>query len=105
MQVWHKLFADLLKVVIIKKINLKTGKSKHVILFSNDLELEHEKLVEYYQLRFQIEFNFRDAKQFQGLEDFMNINKLAVYNAANYVHGQFVFGITTAKYFVWYQYQ
>jgi len=26
-----------------------------------DLELEHEKLVEYYQLRFQIEFNFRDA--------------------------------------------
>ncbi len=83
MQVWHKLFANLLKVVIIKKINLKTGKSKHVILFSSDLELEHEKLVEYYQLRFQIEFNFRDAKQFWGLEDFMNINKLAVYNAAN----------------------
>ncbi len=59
---------DLLNVV--KKTNLKTGKSKHVILFSSDLE--HEKLVEYYQLRSQIEFNFRDAKQYWGLEGFMN---------------------------------
>ena len=27
----------------------------------------------YYSLRFQIEFNFRDAKQFWGFEDFMNV--------------------------------
>jgi len=30
-----------------------------------------------------IEFNFRDAKQFWGLEDFMNVNQIPVYNAAN----------------------
>jgi putative transposase len=30
-----------------------------------------------------IEFNFRDAKQFWGLEDFMNIGQTAVTNAAN----------------------
>ena len=30
-----------------------------------------------------IEFNFRDAKQFWGLEDFMNIKQIPVYNAAN----------------------
>jgi putative transposase len=40
-------------------------------------------LIEYYQLRFQIEFNFRDAKQYWGLEDFMNISRNAVYNVAN----------------------
>jgi hypothetical protein len=83
MKVWHKLFADLLNVVIIVKTNLKTGKTGHVILFSSDLELACEKLIEYYQLRFQIEFNFRDAKQYWGLEDFRNVSKNAIYNAAN----------------------
>ena len=34
-------------------------------------------------LRFQIEFNFRDAKQYWGLQDSMNVNKTSVNNAAN----------------------
>ena len=34
-------------------------------------------------LRFQIEFNFRDAKQHWGLEDFMVIKEQSVFNAAN----------------------
>jgi len=34
-------------------------------------------------LRFQIEFNFRDAKQHFGLEDFMNQTETGVENAAN----------------------
>ena len=80
---WHKRFADMLNVVIIKKTHLKTGKVAHVILFSSDLTLTYDKLVEYYQLRFQIEFNFRDAKQFWGLEDFMNIKQTQINNAAN----------------------
>ena len=40
-------------------------------------------MMDYYALRFQIEFNFRDAKQYWGLEDFMNINETRVNNAAN----------------------
>ncbi len=52
-------------------------------LFSSDLDLAFDKLIDYYRLRFQIEFNFRDAKQFWGLEDFMNINQTPVYNSAN----------------------
>jgi len=80
--VWHKLFADLLNVVIILKTNQKTGKMARVILFSSDVELGYEKLIKYYQLRL-CEFNFRDAKQYWGLEDFMNVSKTAVYNAAN----------------------
>lgn len=81
--VWQKWFADRLNTVIIVKTNLKTGPMAHVILFSSDLELTYDNLIEYYQLRFQIEFNFRDAKQFWGLEDFMNIKKNQVHNAAN----------------------
>ena len=83
MTMWHKLFPDLLNVVIIRKINLKTQACAHVVLFSSDLELTYDKLIDYYHLRFQLEFNFRDAKQFWGLEDFMNVNQTPVYNAAN----------------------
>lgn len=39
--------------------------------------------VNYYSLRFQIEFNFCDAKQHWGLEDFMNIGQQQVHNAVN----------------------
>ena len=42
-----------------------------VILFSSDLTWPYAPLVNYYGLRFQIEFNFRDAiTVLQGLEDF-----------------------------------
>ena len=80
---WHKEFAEKLKVVIIVKIDVAKQKSGHAILFSSDLELEWEKLVDYYRLRFQIEFNFRDAKQHFGLEDFMNTTEEGVRNASN----------------------
>jgi putative transposase len=43
----------------------------------------YELLIDYYVLRFQIEFNFRDAKQFWGLEDFMNTSETGVTNAVN----------------------
>jgi len=79
----HKKFADQLNVVIIVKTNLETLKTARVVLFSSDLELAWDKLVKYYSLRFQIEFNFRDAKQYWGLDDFMNIKEQQVCNAAN----------------------
>lgn len=78
-----KSFGSELNVVIIEKIKLKSEKVGHAILFSSDLELDWEKLIEYYGLRFQIEFNFRDAKQHFGLEDFMTTTKAGVENAAN----------------------
>jgi len=83
MSLWHKKFADLLNVVVIVKTNLETQKVAHVVLFSSDLELGYEQVIEYYQLRFQIEFNFRDAKQYWGLEDFMVVNPVPVHNSAN----------------------
>ena len=82
-QLRHKKFPDPLNVVCILKTHLLTQRKSHVLLFSSDLALDAEKMIEYYQLRFQLEFNFRDAKQFWGLEDFMNVNKTPVNNAAN----------------------
>ena len=82
-QLLHKDFPVPLNVVILVKTNLTTQAWGHVILFSSDLELSSENLVDYYALRFQIEFNFRDAKQFWGLEDFMNVKPTAVTNAVN----------------------
>jgi len=82
-QFYNKEFAFALNVVIILKTNLLTQAQAHVILFSTDLEQDYEKIIKFYSLRFQIEFNFRDAKQYWGLEDFMNIKETAVTNAAN----------------------
>jgi DDE superfamily endonuclease len=79
----NKGFAFSINVVVILKTNLVTHKQAHIILFSTDLKLDYEKLVDYYTLRFQIEFNFRDAKQYWGLDDFMNVKEAAVTNAAN----------------------
>jgi putative transposase len=79
----HKHFATPLNVVIIVKTNLASGARAHVVLFSSDPTLAYDRLIDNYQLRFQIEFNFRDAKQFWGLEDFMNIKKTPVTNAVN----------------------
>ncbi|MBF0412780.1 MAG: transposase [Desulfamplus sp.] len=83
MEVWHKDFPELLNVTVIQRIQLKDGKSGHVVLFSDDLNLPYDKIILYYRLRFQIEFTFRDAKQYWGLEDFMNIKAAQVKNAAN----------------------
>lgn len=79
----HEKFSCELKVLIIEKTNVRTRKVGHAVLFSSDVELEWEKLADYYSLRFQIEFNFREAKQHFGLEDFMTTTKTGVENAAN----------------------
>ena len=83
MAMLHKEFSQPLNVAIIVKTRLKTRSRAHVVLFSSDLDLAFQLLIDYYALRFQIEFNFRDAKQYWGLEDFMNVKETAVTNAAN----------------------
>ena len=79
----HKTIAQPLNVVVIVKTNVKTQAVAHVILFSSDLAVAFDKLLDYYCLRFQLEFNFRAAKQYWGLEDFMTTSATAVTNAAN----------------------
>jgi putative transposase len=83
MTVFHKAFSDAVNVVVVIKTHRQTGKRGHVVLFSTDLDLTADQIVDYYALRFQIEFNFRDAKQYWGLDDFMNVKPVAVTNAVN----------------------
>lgn len=52
------------------KTKLHTGAPAHVVRFSSDLALPWQQVLEYYCLRFQIEFNFRDATQCKGLGRF-----------------------------------
>lgn len=54
------------KLKVVACINEQDG--KYILLFSTDLSLSAKQIVEFYGLRFQIEFLFRDAKQFTGLE-------------------------------------
>jgi DDE superfamily endonuclease len=83
MSLWHKKFAEMLNIVVIVKRHVQTHKTAHVVLFSRDLTLGYAPLIGYYRLRFQLEFNFRDAKQYWGLADFMSVNERPVYNSAN----------------------
>lgn len=79
----HKTCDQPLNVVVIVKRQQATGKQAHVYLFSSDRTLAWDVLRDDYQLRFQIEFTFRDAKQYWGLEDFMVVKEVAVTNAMN----------------------
>jgi hypothetical protein len=66
--VWHVSLKRKLRVVVL--VNRKDPhKPRSIVLASTDLELDGRKLVEYYVARFQIEFLFRDSKQFTGLAD------------------------------------
>ena len=54
-----------LQVVIV----VHTQRHRYAVLFSTDMALEPLPLYRSYKARFQIEFLFRDAKQFTGLSD------------------------------------
>ena len=54
-----------LQVVVVAN----TQHNRYAVLFSTDIDLEPLRLYRAYKARFQIEFLFRDAKQFTGLSD------------------------------------
>lgn len=62
---WHLSLKRKIKVLFL--LNTSEAKSRYILLFSTDLSLSGAELLELYKLRFQIEFLFRDAKQFTGL--------------------------------------
>jgi len=65
-QVYSKAFKRYIKLAV--AIFIKDGKEvARKLYFSTDLEQGGEKIVRYYRSRFQIEFLYRDAKQFTGL--------------------------------------
>ena len=72
-----------LRVVLI--VDRTKAKPRRVLLFCTDTTLDAAHILEYYQARFQIEFLFRDAKQFAGLQHCQSRNEKALdfhFNAA-----------------------
>ncbi len=76
--VWSVSMKRPLRVVIVVKRKAK-AKPRYVVLFSTDTELAAPAIFRYYKARFQIEFLFRDAKQFAGFSDCQARDKEALH--------------------------
>ena len=61
----HVPYQGHLRVVLV----VDTKHHRRAVLFSTDVDLDALTIYRYYKARFQIEFLFRDAKQFTGLTD------------------------------------
>ena len=66
-QLYYKPFKRLLRVVLVLDADADPEQARPVTLFATDLEMDPEQIHRIYRDRFQIEFNFRDAKQHLGL--------------------------------------
>ena len=63
--VWPHSLRRVLRLAVL--VNRKDpDKVRYVVLTSTDVKWDAHTLLRYYQARFQIEFLFRDAKQFTG---------------------------------------
>lgn len=83
---------------VVKVIYLQSKDRKgYVILLSTDTKLKGEKIIRYYQLRFQIEFLIRDAKQYAGLEECQARSETKLYNHFNLS----LMTVTLMKYTCW----
>ena len=83
MPLLHRAFAQPFNVVIIVQTTLRTQDRAHLVLCSSDLALASALLLDSYALRCPLEFHFREAKQYWGLEDVMNVTLTGVTHAAN----------------------
>ena len=61
----------------------KNGKIKVFTFFSTDISKSGQQIINCYKLRFQIEFLFRDAKQFVGLSECQARSKEKIHNHVN----------------------
>ncbi len=76
--VWSVSLKRRIRVVI--AVNSKDKeKPRYVVLFSTDTSVSATDIFRYYKVRFQIEFIFRDAKQFAGFSDCQARDKAALH--------------------------
>ena len=62
----HKRFPAPLNVVCLLKTDAKTQEKSHILLFSSDLDLDAETMIDYDSLRFQIELTSETQNSFGG---------------------------------------
>jgi len=76
--VWSVSLKRAVRVVIVVNTKEKQ-KPRSTVLFATDRELSATDIFRYYKARFQIEFIFRDAKQFAGFSDCQARDKKALH--------------------------
>lgn len=64
---WSVFLKRVVKVAYVEFLTDGQLAGRYAVFFSTDLNLEARKIYQYYKARFQIEFLFRDAKQYTGL--------------------------------------
>ena len=74
--VWHPTLKRRIRLACL--VNRNHATPRYVLLFSTNVDQQAEEILRFYQLRFQIEFIFRDAKQFTGLSDCQSRNEKAL---------------------------
>jgi len=79
--VWNVNLKTKVKIVLLHKV--EGNREATILLFSTDLNIEPLALICYYKARFQIEFVFRDAKQYTGLMDCQSCVKEAIHTQIN----------------------
>jgi len=65
--VWSVFLKRKIKVAYVQFLDDGNPTNRYAVYFSTDLELDGKNIYQYYKARFQIEFLFRDAKQYTGL--------------------------------------
>ncbi|MDV6374754.1 transposase [Deinococcus arenicola] len=65
--VWGPHFKRFFRIVVIENLDGRGRVKSHVVLCSTDTTMPAERIRALYSARFQLEFVFRDAKQFAGL--------------------------------------
>jgi hypothetical protein len=82
----------------VKAVYVVSEKEKgYDLLISTDVTLAGEKVLQYYRLRFQIEFLIRDAKQYAGLEQCQARSHDKLYNHWNMA----LFSVSLARWQWW----
>jgi Transposase DDE domain len=84
----------------VKAVYVVSAKEKgYDLLISTDVTMAGEKVLQYYRLRFQIEFLIRDAKQYAGLEQCQARSTDKLYNHWNMA----LFSVSLARWQWWAQ--
>ena len=81
-KVYVNAFDRMVKCVIVHT-KRKDGSLKAEVFFSTDVSMDGAKVLEYYRLRFQIEFLYRDAKQQVGLSQCQARSKQKIHTHIN----------------------
>lgn len=86
-KVWVKCLKRIVQLVAVEYLKADGSRQTQKLYFCTDTEKDWTWILERYALRFQIEFLFRDAKQFAGLTHCQSTDKIKLENHFNLALG------------------